>query len=251
MRNLPSISPPTRHSLADDVVARLRDAILHGSFGPGQHLREEELASMLDVSRGTLRGALTILEREGLVVVRRNRGATVAQLSRTDVEEVYILRLAIERLAVQLAVRNGQEREFDAMQRLLDSLRDAVASGITEQVAADFDTNFHDLIYQAAHHRRLYDAWTSLKSQIYLFLLTRNIANPDFREFAVNTHAAILDALRDREEKRAVQLIEIHLTQSYERIIPNFEDSAGEKHGDGNFSVMLTQIPESMPESQE
>lgn len=227
-QGLPTISPATKRSLSDDVVMRLREAILHGSFSPGQHLREEELASMLDVSRGTLREALVSLEREGLVVVRRNRGATVAQLSRSDVEEVSILRLAIERLAVQLAARHGRPEEFDAMERLLVSLRDAIAGGITEQAAAEFDTNFHDLIYQAAHHRRLYEAWSALKSQIYLFLLTRNIANPDFREYAVTTHAAILDSLRSRDEKRAIELIEIHLAQSYERIIPNFKDPASD-----------------------
>lgn len=239
-QQLPLIAPATKRSLADDVVLRLREAILHGSFSPGQHLREEELATMLDVSRGTLREALTILEREGLVVVRRNRGAIVAQLSRNDVDEVYILRLAIERLAMQLAVRHGRPEEFDAMERLLVSLRDEVAIGITEQVAADFDTNFHDLIYQAAHHRRLYETWSSLKSQIYLFLLSRNIANPDFRAHTVQSHATILKALRARDEKLAVELIEVHLAQAYERLIVNYQD---EDTRADVFPGLLSQTP--------
>jgi len=184
---------------------------------------------MLDVSRGTLREALAILEREGLVVVRRNRGATVAQLSRSDVDEVYILRVAIERLAVQLAVRNGLDKDFDAMGRVIDALRDAVAEGITEQVAAEFDTTFHDLIYQAAHHRRLYDTWSSLKPQIYLFLLSRNIANPDFRDYTVQSHSTILNALRDRDEKRAVDLIQHHLGEAYSRLVANYPPSPPEK----------------------
>lgn len=197
---------------------------------------------MLDVSRGTLRGALAILEREGLVVVRRNRGATVAQLSRSDVDEVYILRVAIERLAVQLAVRNGLDKDFDAMARVIDSLRDAVAGGITEQVAAEFDTTFHDLIYQAAHHRRLYETWASLKPQIYLFLLSRNIANPDFRDYTVQSHSTILNALRDRDEKRAVHLIQRHLSEAYTRLVANYPPLPPETD---TFSDLLLSQPDS------
>src|SRR6266571_1852144 len=91
------LKPPPKRNLADAVTERMRDAILNGSFKPGQPLREEQLASMLDLSRGPVREALIRLEREGLVQVRRHRGAIVAQLSRTDVEEVYGLRLALER----------------------------------------------------------------------------------------------------------------------------------------------------------
>ena len=46
------LTPTVKRSLADDVVDRLRDAIFHGSFKPGEALREEQLAAMLDVSRG-------------------------------------------------------------------------------------------------------------------------------------------------------------------------------------------------------
>src|SRR5205809_5972358 len=69
-----SLKPPPKRILADAVTERLRDAILNGSFKPGQLLREEQLATMLDLSRGPVREALIRLEREGLVQVRRHRG---------------------------------------------------------------------------------------------------------------------------------------------------------------------------------
>src|SRR5690348_5191056 len=105
----PQLTPAIKRSLADDVVDRLRDAIFHGSYKPGEPLREEQLAAMLDVSRGPVREALVQLEREGLVIVRRHRGATVARLSRVDVEDVYSLRLALERLARSEERRVGKE----------------------------------------------------------------------------------------------------------------------------------------------
>ena len=62
-----ALTPPRRKSLGDDVADRLREAILHGELQAGQHLREEELAERLQVSRGPVRDAFVVLEREGLV----------------------------------------------------------------------------------------------------------------------------------------------------------------------------------------
>src|SRR5215212_5618908 len=127
------LSPAVKRSLADDVVDRLRDAIFHGSYKPGEPLREEQLAAMLDVSRGPVREALVQLEREGLVIVRRHRGATVARLSRADLEEVYSLRLAIERLAMQRAARYAADRDFATMEEVLAAFDAALSRGPSEK----------------------------------------------------------------------------------------------------------------------
>jgi DNA-binding GntR family transcriptional regulator len=221
------LTPAMKRSLAEDVADRLREAILHGSLKPGEPLREEQLAGSLDVSRGPVREALVQLEREGLVIVRRHRGATVARLSRTDVEEVYSLRLALERLAMKQAVQHATEDDLAAMEGVLASFRAAFARGPTEPVIADLDVRFHDLIYRAAHHQRLYDCWSNLRAQIYIFLLSRNVANPDFRLVTVQSHQDLLDVLRARDEVRAVDEIEAHLLGAYERVIDSYR-GAGE-----------------------
>ncbi|MEA2513887.1 MAG: hypothetical protein QOJ59_3374, partial [Thermomicrobiales bacterium] len=113
---------PESRSLAVDIAERLRSAILDGHFGPGERLREEALARSMGVSRGPVREALARLEREGLLVIRRNRGAVVAQLSREDLDEVYTLRVAIERLAIQRAVVGGDDEALSHMQAVVDEI---------------------------------------------------------------------------------------------------------------------------------
>jgi DNA-binding GntR family transcriptional regulator len=220
-----SLKPPPKRILADAVTERLRDAILNGSFKPGQLLREEQLATMLDLSRGPVREALIRLEREGLVQVRRHRGTIVAQLSRSDVEEVYSLRVALERLAVQNTVRHATEEDFAAMEQVIAALDTALAHNPSEHEIARLDLQFHDIIYRAARHQRLYDCWANLRSQIYIFLLSRNIANPDFRKVTLKGHADILDILRARDEAGAIQVIEDHLRAAYERIIQEYNQT--------------------------
>lgn len=219
----PLLAPARKRTLAEDVTERLREAILHGYFVPGQPLSEEQLARSLAVSRGPIRDALQQLEREGLVLTGANGRATTARLSRRDLDQVYSLRLALERLAVAEAMRNAEPADFEAMAEVVQQMEEAVARGLTAQEAADLDISFHDLIYRAARHERLYDAWSNLKSQVYVFLLSRNLADADYKgQLTIQGHAQLLEALQGRDEAYAISTIEVHLRAAYSRIVKNY-----------------------------
>jgi DNA-binding GntR family transcriptional regulator len=213
--------PPQKRSLADDVVERLREAIYSGQLAPNERLREEMLAEFLRVSRGPIREALSQLEREGLVIKEPNRGATVARLSREDLDEVYSLRMALEQLAVRQAILHAEPRHLAELQAVIDAMVAALEHGITPQEAARLDISFHEVLYEASKHRRLYNCWATLRPQIHIFLLSRNVANPDFRDYIIPGHQSILDALRARDEPRALRVIQEHLKVAYERIVDN------------------------------
>ena len=181
---------------------RLRTAILHGYFGPGERLREEALAKSMGVSRGPIREAFSQLEREGLVVIQRNRGTFVARLTREDAEEIYSLRRVLERLAVERVVACATAAQLDAMQQVIDTMAACTERGITEQEAAELDVEFHEMLYQASDHKRLYDCWVNLRRQIHILLLSRNVADADYRVITVSSHQMILDALRERDAER-------------------------------------------------
>ncbi len=217
------LSMPEKRALSDDVASRLRAAILSGAFAPGERLREEQMARALGVSRGPVREALAELERQGLVVINRNRGAVVAQLSRNDLEELYTLRLAIEELAIRRAAEAANPDSIAAMRTLIESMQGALVQGITEQEAAELDLDFHDLIYDAANHRRLKDAWTNLRPQIHVLLLNRNVADVDFREMLVTSHEELLDGIARSDPDAAASMLRQHLGGSYDRVSRSLE----------------------------
>ena len=225
-----ALSTPTKYSLVDEIVTQLRAAIVKGQFEAGELLYETSLAQHMGVSRGPIREALNQLEREGLIVKEPNKSASVAQLSREDLDEVYSLRFALERLAVQEAVRKGQPEDFDRMQEIVDAMSRAVDRGMTEQEAAELDLNFHEALLEAGRHRRLCGSWLTLRPQIHVFLLSRNVANPDFREVAVNRHILLLNAIRERDEERAIAIIEEHIRSSYDRIVADYRPSKPENY---------------------
>jgi DNA-binding GntR family transcriptional regulator len=223
-----------RVSLGDVVADRLRDAILKDELRPGQHLREEEISDLLQVSRGPVRDAFILLEREGLVRMLRHRGASVVDLSAADLGEVYSLRSAIEDLAVRLAIRRHQPADLAALESSLTDLRTGLRRRLNEQEAARLDVEFHDAIFQAAHHQRLYASWWAIRGQVYLFLRRRNIANADWRVATVKGHADILDLIRAGQEEQAAVAVRKHISSAYGRIINTLtsDAEAGDDEGD-------------------
>lgn len=216
------LTPQPKRSLSDNVENRLREAIYKGELAPNERLREELLAEKLGVSRGPIREALAELQREGLVIKLPNGRTVVARLSREDLDEVYSLRLAIEQLAVRQAVHHADPEVLDQMQAVVDDIAAAVARGITKQEAAQLDIQFHDLIYRAGKHKRLYKAWSTLMPQVHVLLLTRYVTRDDFKNYIVPEHQAILNAIRNKDESRAVIMIVEHLAGGYTRVLNSY-----------------------------
>ncbi len=216
LHNLPAAS---RKSLADEVLDRLRHEIVQGRFKPGHRLSEPMLAEAFGVSRGPVREALSHLQQEGLVIVERHRGARVNRISAADVEELYELRIDLERFAVKRAVRLVTPDELNEISEAVEAYGRAVDDGDVAE-AVDLDMEFHGLLYKAARHVRLYSCWTNLlRSQIHAFVLSNSLADSSYMAPCVAEHAHIRDALENRDKDRAVGLIEKHLSDAYERLM--------------------------------
>jgi DNA-binding GntR family transcriptional regulator len=87
-----------------NVHDRLRAAILRGELPAGQVTSQVTLARDLGVGRTPLREALRMLQREGLVVSEPNRRVRIAELSSSDAEELYVMRIALEVVALRITV---------------------------------------------------------------------------------------------------------------------------------------------------
>ena len=214
-----SSSPVRGASLSAEVLSRLRDAIVRGELRPGDHLSEPALAEAFGVSRGPVREALAQLQQEGLVLVERYKRARVAWTSKEDAEELYELRMSLERLAVKRACRSITSEELAGMEAISSRYAESVRGGAIEE-AVDLDMRFHDAIYKAARHGRLYACWSSLlRSQIHAFVFSRSVVDPDYMIPCISEHDSIYEAIRDRDQDRAVELVAHHLQTAYERLV--------------------------------
>ena len=212
-----------RRSLADEVTDQLRDFILTGQLQPGDRLGEAEVSHRLRVSRGPVREALVRLEQEGLVASEWHKGAAVADLTRGDVTELATLRVALEKLAIAGACRSATEDDLAGLLDVVERMRAASAGG-TDEALARLDIEFHDAVYRAAHHERLYAAWTTIRSQVALALLRRRVVNRDYPGLVADEHAALAALIVDRDADEAQVQIAAHIEAAYSRLLAAYDN---------------------------
>ncbi len=105
-----------RTPLHEEVAARIRELITEGLLTPGSKLNERVLAGQLGVSRTPLREALKLLAGERLIELNPNRGASVAGLSRKDLEHLFELMASLEGLSGELAAVRRTDAEMTELQ---------------------------------------------------------------------------------------------------------------------------------------
>lgn len=152
---------------ADAVVAQVEALILDGVLRPGDRLpAERELAKSLDVSRPTLRDALTELEQRGLLATRHGEGTFVADIigevfrepvvalirSHPKAASDYLdFRREMDAIAAGLAAERATEADRALLSRIMAALEAAHAEQDFRR-EAELDVEFHVAICECAHN---------------------------------------------------------------------------------------------------
>ena len=235
------VAPARRRGLAGEVADRIREAIFNGAYAPGAQLREVELSTALDVSRGPVREALLLLEREGLVHSAWHRGVTVTELAPGDVAELDTLRDALDGLAVRTVVAEAAEEDLEAV----EAAAERMARAEDGHAMVRCDIAFHDAVYAASGHRRLQEAWRAIRSQVHLFLLTRIGRDTDgYLAHIPGQHRELAAALRARDAGRALELFAAHRRVAFDVVTQADDGEAPKANGEAPAAVDGGHAPE-------
>jgi DNA-binding GntR family transcriptional regulator len=188
------------------VHARLRAAILAGEIPEGAVTSQATLAERFGVGRTPLREALRMLQREGLVISQPNHRVRIAELSSEDAEELYIMRIALESVAIRVTVpvlTGADLAELDGLMAQMDhymKLRDHVG---------------HRDPHRQFHHRLVYAAGPRVSDEIdelfdHAERYRRRFGAADSWEARRAEHQAILDAVGAADREAAADLLADH-----------------------------------------
>jgi DNA-binding GntR family transcriptional regulator len=193
------------------VYSSLRESILNGALSPGESLSQVQLANQLGVSRGPLREAVRMLQREGLVEAEVNRRGRVSSFSIDDLEQLYAMRIVHESLAIRINVPRFTKRDIDALRGCLRRM-DALAGHDLRQWQA-VDREFHFTLLAHAGERlmrtirELYD-----HADRYRWLYIKGV--PRALTIAADEHKSIFDACVDGNAAQAAAELARHLART-------------------------------------
>lgn len=200
-------------TVPEQIAAQVGDRILAGTMAPGERIGEQELADEFAVSRGPIREAIRILEREGLATILARRGAIVTELNATELKELLEIRAGLfELVARQLASHPTPE-----LLAMLDAgvARLRTLAGIADAGDAYAETTYRLLILCArqCRNRRLQRMLTALSLQTLRYSKL-GLASVARRQRSVDLWQQATDALRQGDAERMVLLARLRIEES-------------------------------------
>ena len=212
-----ALAPLESATIAAQIQQRLEEAIYTGQLKPGQRLIETDLAEALHVSRASFREALRLLQSKGLVVNTHRRGTFVAELTATDVREIYTVRILLEGYAIRHAAAHRDQPLLDRLHELIAALQ-VKALRRDHLGIVDLDLEIHREICAATGNRKLIEMWGDLVAPSRALLLTKYRLFDDSPEIT-HGHQRLADAIRDRDPDRAEQLLKSHIIDTWEAVL--------------------------------
>ena len=195
--------PGSPNSVYDHLIGAIRE----GTYGPGDRIREGEVAKELGLSRTPVRDALRRLESRGLLVHEPHRGMVVRTLDHRRILELYFMREVLDGAAAELAARNAVEVELEMLDELLAADRERVESG---RSVTHSNLDYHDLIYRMARNGYLNETLEVLRTAMIL-LGPSTLDTPERARQAIAEHEAVVAAIRARDPEAASQAAKRHI----------------------------------------
>ena len=208
-----------RGSLGNRTFLILRDKILNEEYAKGQKLNEVTLAKELEISRTPIREALKQLELEGLVRSIPNKGVYVIGFSARDIDDMFEIRLALEGLAIELAIDRMDEDHLNKIQEIFELMEFYTMKDDQKKIASLY-IEYHDAIYQST--RSQYFAQLLKDINYYVSVTSRHsISQPERLDTALEEHKAIFEAILNKDKKSAREMIKRHI-RSTQTLVKQF-----------------------------
>ena len=207
---------PPAESTATPARDALRKAILDGVYLPGERLVEALLCERFGASRFIIRAALADLAAEGLVEVRRNKGAHVRKISFEEAIEITEVRMVLEGLVAARAARLVSDEDASELDEIALLMRRAVNAGEFRRYS-ELNQRLHRLIQTIARHRTADRLIETMRAQLVRHQYTLSLL-PGRPAASLPQHERIVEAIRARNPEEAEAAMREHIASVIEAV---------------------------------
>ena len=224
------LAPIASMSRRDGVMTEIRRAVVLGTLKPGEKLTENRLSAALNVSRPTIREALTQLAQEGLLVQEPYRGLRVADLDAVAIMDMARTRVALDMLAVEGILDDPSGRRLARVQAAWDEY-ERLPFDADPFEAHESHIAFHRAIWAASENTLLIRLWPVTEAHITILLAQDQATRADPCR-AHDVHKMLVDVILSRDLEQVHRALIVHTMDSAKELIEMLQD--GERAPSGN-----------------
>ncbi len=211
------LKPIKMPSAKEKVAAELRKAILSRQMEEGEVLSLDSVATQLNVSAMPVREAFQILARDGLIQLRKNKGAVVLGITETYIKEHYQLRAILESSAAALAAE--PDVDISEIESVYEEAEEALAEGNLRQYT-DLNRAFHSEIWTAARNQKMKNMISELWNGLSMGSM---VSEEDYAKVSIKEHGNILKAIQKRDKEAAQKAMYDHIMRSRDDMLTYYK----------------------------
>lgn len=199
--------------LHNQVYSVLIEMIMKGEFQPGDKLVETKIAKELEVSRGTLREALQMILKDGLIY-KEDKNMYIYNPEKKDIFDLYECRKSLESLAAKLAAENITKEQLALLGEIIEKSKEANENK-EYKTLTKLNQQFHDLIDEASHNEHLIQICGLIKNKTLFIrnhVLQAHIT--DYQDYVAD-HEKIFLAIKSGDAENAYELMNHHINRSF------------------------------------
>lgn len=198
-------------SLTDMTKHHLEKWIVTNTLKPGQQIKEDEIASKLEISRPPIREAFKALESEGLVIKKPRKGVFVVEMGKSDVIEVYMLKANLYAMATELAMGRITDEQLKELDNLVSKMEDSIHRDHKSILNYQkHHRRFHIRIMEIAGNVRLRMFASNLHKQIRRFSY-QALQNNDHLTSSMEFHKCIIENMQKKDKENASKIMKEHV----------------------------------------
>ena len=203
------------------VKDTLENEIIYHRIPPGSYIKDTVLAKQFGVSRGPIREALLCLQNEGWVEFKHNYGVYVKEPNPEEITQVLEVRQMVESRSAQLAAKRITQEQLDELENILWQSKRANEEKDYELVV-ELNNQFHGLIVKATQNTVLQKIHEQYLKKVAWYLTV--VIRESVELQAVKEHELLLQALRDRDSERAINILSKHNETTLDLIMASLNE---------------------------
>lgn len=202
-----TLKPAINHiSVTEQVADFIVMEVASGNLKPGGKVAEREICESLQVSRVPVREAMRLLQAQGLLHAKPNRGVFVNAPSMSETMEMLEVRETVEGIAIR-RVLSDPDRKVERRRALERCVRDLEKCALLDDLPAycRADLSFHETLIELSGSSVLMSLWQSISRNVFVFLLHERKDGFDFAE-SIEDHRRLVQTIFDDPTGLAIEL---------------------------------------------
>ncbi|MEK4523683.1 GntR family transcriptional regulator [Psychrobacillus sp. FSL W7-1457] len=210
-----STSVKKNPNLKTQVYNYLKNQIMTGKLRPGERLIEEKISNDLEVSRSPIRESIRMLEKDGLLKVKKTGGVTVVKPTMEDFQHMYECRVEMEPLSSFYAAKRRSPEQLELMRAALLKGKNYSSDNSLASKKDNEVLSFHEAVVQASNNQWLISMVSHLRGINGFYRQSIIEENPFHVEQAFNEHQKIFQAIVDQDSESARNFMRQHIESDY------------------------------------